>query len=186
MKISGIILAGGQSERMGRDKALLEVNGTRMIQKSIDALKPICAEILIISNNDELSDLGFPVFKDIHKNIGPLGGIHSGLFNASNEICIVLSCDVPNIETAILARLVNAMEFCNAAVSQCKDRLHPLVAVYRKSSWYDIDIMIKEGKTKLIDCAEILKAEKIQFDDEQESCFFNMNSPKDLDSWEEK
>lgn len=186
MKVTGIILAGGKSERMGSDKALLDLNGTHMIQKSIDALRPICQEIFLISNNDRLSEFGLPVFQDIHKNIGPVGGLHTGLFNASNETCVVLSCDLPNIETSILFTLLQEFEFHNAVVSECAGRVHPLVGIYRKSSWYDMNTFVQEGKVKLLDCIKALKAEKIEFSDEKAAYFFNMNSPSDLESWQEK
>ena len=86
MKRKGIILAGGKNTRMGVNKAFLEINGTRMIDKTIDIYSRLFSEILIITN-DPLPYLEFTraaIVTDIYKGKGPLGGIYTGLFYSKN------------------------------------------------------------------------------------------------------
>jgi molybdenum cofactor guanylyltransferase len=81
MQITGIILAGGQSSRMGTDKAMLQIDGKTLMERAIEICKPICHEILISSNNPKHENFGFTVIPDEIKNCGPMGGIYSCLKN---------------------------------------------------------------------------------------------------------
>ena len=94
--MTGIILAGGKNTRMGVNKAFLEINGTRMIDKTIDIYSRLFSEILIITN-DPLPYLEFTraaIVTDIYKGKGPLGGIYTGLFYSKNPYVFVSACDI--------------------------------------------------------------------------------------------
>ena len=95
MKYTAIILAGGKSSRMGSDKGLVLLNGKPMISYIIEILKKMQIPIIIISNNENYKQFGLPVFADIIKEKGPLGGIYTGLKNSKTESNIIVSCDVP-------------------------------------------------------------------------------------------
>ena len=74
MKLTGIVLAGGKSSRIGRDKALLDWGGMRLIEKSISIIEPLCDNIMISTNNPALAYLGYPLACDEHHGIGPMRG----------------------------------------------------------------------------------------------------------------
>ena len=85
MQITGIILSGGQSTRMGTDKALLQINEKTLLENAIEICKPVCKEILISSNNPEHEKFGYKIIPDEIKNCGPLGGIYTCLKNSNTE-----------------------------------------------------------------------------------------------------
>ena len=78
--ITGVVMAGGESSRMGTDKGVLEINGKPMVEVIISALKPVVDDIIIIANNSNYDYLGYKVYNDLIKKSGPLGGIYSALF----------------------------------------------------------------------------------------------------------
>ena len=107
--ITGIILAGGKSSRMGTDKGFLVLKGKSFIQHSIDVLKPLVSEIIIVSDNPEYDAFNFKRIEDIIKDAGPIAGICSGLKASSSQYNLVLSCDIPLIKAEILQKLINAI-----------------------------------------------------------------------------
>lgn len=186
MKYSGIVLAGGKSSRMGTDKSLLMINGKPMIQYSIDALKPLCQEIIIVSNGDHLNDLGYTVVPDTILDAGPVAGIHAGLSHAINEKCVVLSCDLPNIDSILLQQLLNVYQDETTLVSRCAAHLHPLVGIYQKSKAEELEQFLENGKRKLLDCLVALNACVHKFPDTMEQQFANINTPDEWKAWKEQ
>ena len=91
MKITGIILAGGLSSRMGRDKALIQLDKHKMIKKVITLIRPFCNELLISANKNIYHEFGYEVIKDKHKRIGPLGGIISCLNKSNTELNLIIN-----------------------------------------------------------------------------------------------
>ena len=106
MRITGVILAGGKSSRMGTDKGLLELNGKPLIQYAIDTLKSIGLEIIIISNNSDYEQFGFPVYPDIIPDKGPIGGVYTALSYSSTEKNLIVSCDTPFLSKKLLNYLI--------------------------------------------------------------------------------
>ena len=106
MEVTGIILAGGKSSRMGTDKGLLKLNGKSMVEYVIDALTEMCSRVLIVSNNIEYRRYGIDVVKDIYEDKGPLGGLYSGLMNSNSQVNICVSCDIPNVNADVFKFLL--------------------------------------------------------------------------------
>ena len=107
MQATGIILAGGKSSRMGEDKGLVLLNGKPMIQYVIEALKEVVSDIIIISNNASYNKFRVPVYSDIIKDKGPVGGIYTGLYHSTTELNFCISCDVPMISSDFIFWLLN-------------------------------------------------------------------------------
>ncbi len=131
--INGIILAGGKSERMGTSKAFLEFRGKPFIWHCIEALKPLVNEIIVVSDDPRFDD--FQVFRipDTIKDVGPVGGLYSGLTYSKTQFNLVLSCDVPFIKTELLRQLIDAAEETIDVVQLASESTsHPLIALYQK------------------------------------------------------
>ena len=107
MQATGIILAGGKSSRMGEDKGLVLLNGKPMIQYVIEALKEVVSDIIIISNNASYNKFRIPVYADLIKDKGPVGGIYTGLYHSTTELNFCISCDVPMISSDFILWLLN-------------------------------------------------------------------------------
>lgn len=134
MNITGIILAGGKSSRMGSDKGLLAINGVPMISHVINSLiKAGIKDIIIISKNSEYQKFGFPVFPDIIEDKGPLGGIYTGLSKSKTSKNLVLSCDIPFLDETIIDKLIRESGEEQISVVKFQNQLHPLIGMYDSS-----------------------------------------------------
>src|SRR5919108_2948434 len=104
---AGIILAGGQSRRMGQDKALMALRGRTLIQRVMDALAPICDELILVTNTpDPYAHLALRMIPDAFPGAGSLGGLYSGLAAMIAEQAIAVACDMPFLNSELLRYLV--------------------------------------------------------------------------------
>ena len=104
-EVSGFVLAGGQSRRMGLDKARLRFGSERLVERQIRLLHAICHSVSIIGPPDRFADAGVQVYEDEIPGKGPLGGIYTGLQRARTEFSLFLSCDLPFTEARFLRYL---------------------------------------------------------------------------------
>lgn len=134
MNATVVLLAGGGSTRMGVDKTLLPIAGKPMIQRLRDQLRPWFAHILVSSNNPAAHGfLGETIVGDLVAGRGPLMGVVSALRAAPDELCFVLSCDIPEVDIDLVRSLVRRAHDCDAVVPH-DGRPQPLCAVYRRST----------------------------------------------------
>jgi molybdenum cofactor guanylyltransferase len=106
-RVSTLVLAGGQSRRMGRDKAFLDFAGVPLIERVIERVQSLCAETIIVANDAErFARFGLRVVRDIYPGKGSLGGIFSGLQALSAEYALVVACDLPFLNDALLRYLI--------------------------------------------------------------------------------
>lgn len=110
MHFTAIILAGGQSSRMGSNKALIPYLGKPLIQYSIDLAISFTNDILISANTNDFDYLGFPIVKDVYTVKAPLAGIHAGLKSSSSDWNLILTCDMPNITKELIEQLLSAVD----------------------------------------------------------------------------
>jgi molybdopterin-guanine dinucleotide biosynthesis protein A len=134
-KITGIVLAGGKSQRMGTDKGLLDLDGKTFIKHICDALQPIVgSNILIVSTNKDYDLLGFSRVEDIIENKGPVGGLYTALNESKTKINLVLSVDVPMVSTELLEWLLKRHDRrCMVTQTKNEGKTNPLVGVYDRS-----------------------------------------------------
>jgi molybdopterin-guanine dinucleotide biosynthesis protein A len=131
--ITGIILAGGKSTRMGTDKGFLKLNKNPFVQYSIEALKPLVSNIIIVSNNPDYDVFGVERIEDIIENSGPVAGIYSGLEASLTEYNLILSCDIPLITLEILQKLIDSADDAFDIIQlESNGKSMPLIALYNK------------------------------------------------------
>ncbi|OUR91131.1 hypothetical protein A9Q87_11705 [Flavobacteriales bacterium 34_180_T64] len=181
--ITGIILAGGQSSRMGTDKGLLSLNGLLFIERIIKALKPLVDEIIIVSNNSIYDQFGFKRVTDSIQNAGPLAGLYSGLQQTTTKNNLVLSCDVPLINTEVLNVLVNNIDD-NFQVIQLKsqNKTMPLIALYNKECMYICLELLQQGERRLRNAVNQLHTKTITIDAKFDTCVNNINTKDELNA----
>jgi molybdenum cofactor guanylyltransferase len=151
-QLTGIILAGGKSRRMGMEKGLVEFNGQPLITYAINVFKELCGEIIISSNSDCYNHLGLKIVPDFHPDTGPMGGIYSCLKNSVNEINLVLSCDMPFVTVEIFDLLLANRADAQACVPWYEnEKFEPLCGVYHKSILDKMYVFIKNNNYKLPD-----------------------------------
>ena len=185
MNFTTIILAGGQSTRMGENKALVPFMGKPLIQYSIDLARTFTNDIFISSNNHDLDYLQFPVIQDIFKVKAPLAGIHAGLTASHSDWNLILTCDMPNITKELIDRLYSALdEELRMVVPHHNGFIEPLCGFYHKSLIPFIEGNLIAGKYALIDLPDSVPHRFITMADvlpeEIALLFTNVNEKKDL------
>jgi molybdenum cofactor guanylyltransferase len=151
--VCAVILAGGQSRRMGCNKALLEIEGKPLIQLLIDRIRPVTDQILVSSNDSEAYKfLDFPVVPDHFPGHGPLAGFHAAMTRKVCPLYIVLACDLPNLRTPFLQNLISMAEGYDAAIPLTQDGVaHPLCAIYRRTCLPPVQRALEEGNYRVIE-----------------------------------
>lgn len=186
MKFTGIVLAGGKSSRMESDKALITTDGITMLQKSLSALDSFCDEVLIIGATSKYKDFSNNVVEDIYPEKGPLGGIYTGLNHAKNNQCIVLSCDIPNIDEKVIETLIRNYTPGNNLISKCGDQEHPLIGIYSKDHLKTFENALKNNNLKLKISLNNTASKTHTFSNDFDYYFTNINTPEELQEWQEK
>lgn len=185
-KVTGIILSGGKSRRMGSEKGLVLFRGKAMIEYAVEALLPVCDQIIISANSSSYAHLGFEVVKDEFPDSGPMGGIYSGLKKSKNEVNFLLSCDMPFITSNEIYHILELGKDCDIAVPWHETaRFEPLCAVYKKSLLPEFERYLRAGKLKMVELIQNVNAKKILTGKEgllNPDIFFNINSMKELEA----
>lgn len=131
--VSGIILAGGESRRMGSPKALVLYRGKPLIGWIYDALAPLCTEILIIANTGDFSSFSASVYPDNYPGNGPAAGIESGLDHCRTDLALVSSCDTPGLTEGFFRHLLNNHDGYDISIAFHDGISEPLIGVYSRS-----------------------------------------------------
>ena len=165
---------------MGEDKGLMTLYDKPMIAYVLEEFEKLTANILIISNNDNYQRFGFPVFKDKHKEKGPLAGMLRGLEQSTTEKNIILSCDVPYLKVEVINYLLERSEERDATVAQHQERIHPLIGIYQKRCTPVFENQLKKGALKITDSFNNLDVLYVNMDRFDQRMFKNINSKRDL------
>ena len=189
-KVTGVVLAGGRSRRLGRDKAVEPVGGEPLISRVIGRMSEVADDIVVVVNdNERASQLPLPqdaaVVIDTYPDKGSLGGIFSGLSAGREDWAIVVACDMPFINVALLRHILDQTEECDAVVPILDGRPEPIHAAYSKVCLPAIEKKIladdlkiagffEDVRVKFVDQIEVEK-----FDPDHLS-FFNINTEQDL------
>ena len=184
MQATGIILAGGKSSRMGEDKGLVLLNGKPMIQYVIEALKEVVSDIIIISNNASYNKFRVPVYSDLIKDKGPVGGIYTGLYHSATELNFCISCDVPMISSDFILWLLKRSGNASITLPMYKDKIHQMIGVYSKQVLSNFKESTETEHLKLSQVNKDMACEIIDIEKEyanfDELIFSNINTKNEL------
>ncbi|WP_179336669.1 molybdenum cofactor guanylyltransferase [Winogradskyella ludwigii] len=179
--ITGIILAGGQSQRMGTDKGLILWNNMPFVQHIINALEPLTSEIIIVSNTKEYDAFGLKRIEDAIENAGPVAGIYSGLKASKTIYNLVLSCDIPLISTNILKQLITSVEDDVDIVQiESQGQTMPLIALYKKQCETIFYKLLLEDERRLRYAVNTCNVKTIILDKSLNANTANINTPEQL------
>jgi len=186
--MTAAVLAGGDSTRMGTNKALLPFGGVRIIERIIRRIRPLFAEILIVANEtDPYADLGVPVFPDRIRGKGPLGGIYTAVFHSASSHTFCVACDMPLLNPAVVAYLRDMAVGYDVVVPRTPDGYQPLHAVYSKACLAHMESMIRNDQLKI---DQLFSAVRVRAVTEEElrpmdsvlDCFVNINTREELEA----
>jgi molybdenum cofactor guanylyltransferase len=185
--MTGVILSGGRSLRMGQDKAFLQIEGVPMIERVLRVLRSLFEETLIVANHiDPYRRLDAPIYSDVISDHGALGGLYTGLLFSSHPYSFCVGCDMPFINPSLVSYLTDRVEGYDAVVPRTADGLQPLHALYSKSCLGAIRRIMDEKKTKVIDFYPLVNLKVIPERDFSsltgwQRSFLNINTPEDLE-----
>jgi len=184
MDLTGIILAGGESTRMGQEKALIRFEGERLIQRSLSILDHFCDSMLISSNNKALEVFGYEVIEDDHHNIGPIAGLSAALKASPSEHHLVIPCDTPFVNERLYEKILRHADDFEVVIAGTPDLyIEPLIGYYHRSALDIIEKQIQKGMYKLHDALNLMNVKVEIFKDKH--LFTNINSPDDLSRLEQ-
>jgi molybdopterin-guanine dinucleotide biosynthesis protein A len=186
VKTTGIILAGGKNLRMGQNKAFLEVQGERIIDRIKRILVDLFDEVLLVTNSPpDYLDLNLRTVTDLYREKGSLGGIFTGLFHASFSHAFVAACDMPFLRPALISHLVRLSPGYDIVIPRTEDGLQPLHAVYSRKCLPFMEDLLRKGNLKILDFFHQVKKREVPSGeilplDPQLASFLNLNTPEDL------
>jgi len=187
--LTGIVLAGGASRRIGRDKAFLELGGRPLIKVVIERMAQVCAEVLVVAGDVRpYASLGVPVVEDRFRGVGVLGGLHAGLEAAAHELALAVGCDMPFLNPDLLRAFAVWAEGFDVAVLRRGngEQVEPLHAAYRRTCLSAMEAAIRAGRRRIISffpnvrVRYVTPEDVILFDPDLHS-FRNVNTPQE---WE--
>ena len=190
MKPVSIILCGGKERRFGRSKATAVVGGVTVLQRVIGVLGPLSRQVIVVTS-PEKADIavgnGVVLVTDAYPGRGPLGGIYTGLARVESDLAIVVACDMPFLNPALLSRMVELTKGYDAVVPRLAGTMvEPLHAVYAQTCLAPMKARLEAGQLSI---APLLRELRVRYLEKEEYLpldprmlsFFNINYPEDLD-----
>jgi molybdopterin-guanine dinucleotide biosynthesis protein A len=200
--ITGIILAGGRSTRMGKDKALLPLPGTQQgatfVEHLVSTLAPYCSEILLVArDNTQAGDYANTLADNIHivtdkvPGVGPLMGLYSGLsamsaLRPSSPRTLVVAVDMPFVQPALISFLISQPATNALLIPVVQNVPQVLLAIYPRTVLPHIEECMRQGRRdprSLLEVAPVqyIEEEQLRQVDPQLRSFINVNTPEELE-----
>jgi molybdopterin-guanine dinucleotide biosynthesis protein A len=179
MRRSGYVLVGGNSSRMGRDKAMLPYRGERLVDYIAREVRGAAGSVTLVGAAERYGALGYRVIPDKIAGRGPLGGVHAALSDTSAEWNLLVACDMPRLEQALLENLLGRAEElgCDCLVPlSAPNKVEPLCAVWRRSALAKIEAALNAGVLRMTDALQLLDT---HYWTGAEACFANANTPRE-------
>lgn len=188
--IEGFILVGGESRRMGRDKAQLPLDGQTFVQHIASELRVVTTSVKVVGNRGSTlqphDSPGVASIPDVYPRWGALGGVHSALKACSATWALVVACDFPYVTSGLFARLAGFCEDHEAVAPIQNDEIpQPLCALYRVAPCLErAEQLINSGERKPIALLQSVRTRWVMFTelsdlDEASHFFDNINTPED-------
>lgn len=193
MEIACIVLAGGKSVRLGRDKVLESVGKKSLLEQVVLRVSHLANNVIIVTSEErstfpltDYPEIKIKIVTDIYPGKGPLVGIYTGLVSSASFYNLVVASDMPFLNEALLRYMVQVSPGFDMVVPRVGDLVEPLHAVYSRDCLQLVERMIKEGKFGVHKLHGRLKtryveAEEIERFDPHHLSFFNINTKEDLE-----
>ena len=191
MDISCIVLAGGKGLRLGRDKVLEIVGNRNLLRWVIAQLSSFNSDIIVVTAGKKSfpqfnANPGFKLVTDTYLAKGPLGGIYTGLAASDSFYNLVVACDMPFLNQALLRYMIQLSAGFDLVVPRLGDLVEPLHAIYSKSCLAPIEGLLSQGNLRVSALFDLVKVKYVEADeidsfDPKHLSFFNINTEADLE-----
>ncbi|MEA3309218.1 MAG: molybdenum cofactor guanylyltransferase [Chloroflexota bacterium] len=191
MQRSGVILAGGNSRRMGQDKRFMKLAGKSLLAWAVEQLRPWVDELIVVTADPAvpLEDLGTRVAHDQYPGAGALAGIHAGLLAARGTWAFVMACDMPFLNIQLLDGLWQIAQTApvDVVIPHRRQGLEPLHALYRPATCLPaIEAALNQQRRRLISFYDAVKVRQVTSEelaawDPEGLSFCNVNTLQDFE-----
>lgn len=190
IEVTGILLAGGKSRRMGEDKRHLVVGEQTLLERGLVVLRSTFQDVLVVIAQDS-PPLGVDarVVRDLVPDCGSLGGLYTGLMQATTPYIFVVACDMPFLDQAVIAQFTSRRATADIVMAKLAARLHPMHALYGKRCLPVLEQMIQARQLKIQELVPhaslrvqyVTETDLFSIDPSGRS-FQNVNTPADLEA----
>jgi len=187
--VSAVVLAGGQSQRFGKEKSLLLVDQQPLLARTVQTLASLSDDIIVVTNEParyEALDLPVRFVPDERRGVGSLMGIYSGLKAARRPQALTVACDMPLLNLDLLRYMLGLVEGYDVVIPRMGDLLEPLHAIYGRACLPAMARLLEQGRRQIVAFFPEVRVRYVQEDeidrfDALHLSFFNVNTPQD---WE--
>ncbi|HEY6639117.1 MAG TPA: molybdenum cofactor guanylyltransferase [Nitrospiraceae bacterium] len=190
IEVTGVLLAGGKSRRMGEDKRYLVMGGETLLERGLGVLRSVFQEVLVVIAQDSLPvGVDARVVRDLVSECGSLGGLYTGLMQATTPYIFVVACDMPFLDQAVIAQFTSRRATADIVMAKLAARLHPMHALYGKRCLPVLEQMIQARQLKIQEVVSHASL-RVQYVTEMDlssidpsgRSFQNVNTPADFEA----
>ncbi|WP_413934317.1 molybdenum cofactor guanylyltransferase [Nitrospira sp. BLG_1] len=187
--VTGILLAGGKSRRMGADKRFLTVGEQTLLERSCNILSRIFERVcIVIAQDSQPLETPVPVLRDLIPSCGSLGGMYTGLHQAATPYIFLSACDMPFIHADLIRYMVDVKDEVDIVLGYWNGRPQPTHAVYSRNCLSVVEALVRSGDLKLQRLlttpalrVRLITEDEIRKIDPEGRSFLNVNTPSDLE-----
>ena len=189
-EVTGVLLAGGKSRRMGEDKRYLIVGQQTLLERGLAVLRSIFQDVVVVIAQDSPPlNINARVVRDLVPDCGSLGGVYTGLKEAATSYIFVVACDMPFLDQNVISEFIRRRANTDIVVARLAARLHPMHALYGKGCLPAIEQMIMARQLKIQDLVSQISL-RVQYVTDRDlltidpswRSFHNVNTPADLEA----
>jgi molybdenum cofactor guanylyltransferase len=188
--VTGILLAGGKSRRMGEDKRFVSIGEHSLLERSRAVLCELFEQVCVVIAQDSPALLAeIPVVHDLVPDCGSLGGLYTGLRQATTRHIFLAACDMPFLQVRLVRYMVGFKEDADIVIASWESRLHPTHAVYSRRCLPVLEDMMHRHDMKIQNligdpslCVRLIEESELRRIDPAGRSFFNINTPSDLEA----
>lgn len=183
--ITGFILAGGKSRRMGTNKAFLMFQNVPLLKHMIMLIEPVCHEVFVSGRATGYDVFNVPIIPDLFSDCGPIAGIYSSLNHSESDWNLLVSVDVPFVNEELFRHLILHSGESDCIIPKHASGVEPLVGLYHRRILPVVEEMIGNGDYKLMDLLARLNTRFLDCNDlvtKYPRLFLNVNCPEDYRS----
>ena len=188
--VTGVLLAGGKSRRMGEDKRFLSVGEETLFERSLAVLRSVFETVFVVIAQDSpalRSDV--PVLRDLVPDCGSLGGLYTGLKQAATPYVFVVACDMPFLNPATVRYFMEIKGDQDVVMAKLENGLHPMHALYHRRCLPVMEDLMKAQELKIQQLAthpalrvRLIQPAEFSTVDPEGRSFYNVNTPSDLEA----
>ncbi|MBC7263009.1 MAG: molybdenum cofactor guanylyltransferase [Chloroflexi bacterium] len=187
LKVSAVVLAGGKSQRLGVDKALLKIDGEWLLERILNTMSALSDDLLVVANaRPEFAGMRARSIPDAYPDTGPLGGIYTGLRAMRYERGLFVACDMPLLNLPLLRYIILLSADFDVVIPSTYGKTEPLHAVYSKACMRPIEKLLRSGERRIVSFfpevrVRYVTESEVDTLDPKHLSFFNINTAEDLE-----